>query len=282
MTICIAVAVYDGIVFAADSASSMIGRTQQGQPQITNVYRNGNKVFNLVRGHPLVAMTCGMGNFGRAPIATLSKDLRKLLSNAGNPYSLNLEDYTLRDVATKAQLFFKERFDVIDPKPDNPHTFQYWIGGFGSSSDLHEIWEFKIVNGEASEASRCIEPGDAGLIWSGQPEAVTRLVMGYSPSIGQALVQAGIAEDNVQKLLQAVAPLTQASLVNEAMPIPDAIDLADFLADTTKRFVRFLPGADTVGGEIDIATVTRHERFKWIRRKHYYPAKLNPLEIDHV
>jgi len=50
--------------------------------QITNVYRNGNKVFNLVRGHRLVAMTCGMGNFDRAPIATLTKDLRKLFSSS--------------------------------------------------------------------------------------------------------------------------------------------------------------------------------------------------------
>ena len=67
------------------------------------------------------------------------------------------------------------------------------------------------------------------------------------------------------------------------MPVQDAIELAElFLTETTKSFYRFLPGADIVGGDTDIAVVTRHEGFKWIKRKHYYPAELNPLETDHA
>ena len=66
------------------------------------------------------------------------------------------------------------------------------------------------------------------------------------------------------------------------MPIQDAINLADFLVDVTKRYFAFHPGADIVGGSTDIATVTRHEGFKWIKRKHYYPADLNPRETDHA
>jgi len=66
------------------------------------------------------------------------------------------------------------------------------------------------------------------------------------------------------------------------MPVQDAIDLAQFLVTTTINFTKFLPGANTVGGAVDIATVTRHEGFKWIKRKLYYSAELNPLETDHV
>ena len=65
------------------------------------------------------------------------------------------------------------------------------------------------------------------------------------------------------------------------MPTGDAIALADFLVGTTKQFVHFLRGADTVGGDTDLATITRHEGFKWIRRKHFYPRDLN-LETDHA
>jgi hypothetical protein len=63
--------------------------------------------------------------------------------------------------------------------------------------------------------------------------------------------------------------------VVEAMPIQDAIDLARFLVDTTINFVKFSPGAPTVGGPIDIATITKHEDFKWISRKLYYNINLN-------
>jgi len=66
------------------------------------------------------------------------------------------------------------------------------------------------------------------------------------------------------------------------MPVQDAIDLADFLIETTKRFVRFLPGADTVGGDTDIAVVTKHEGYKWVRRKHYFNSILNPAEVPYA
>ena len=60
------------------------------------------------------------------------------------------------------------------------------------------------------------------------------------------------------------------------MPIQDAIDLAEFLVDLTIKYVRFSAGAQTVGGPIEIAAITKHEKFKWIHRKHYYDADLNP------
>ncbi len=59
------------------------------------------------------------------------------------------------------------------------------------------------------------------------------------------------------------------------MPVQDAINLAEYLVDVTKKYFAFLPGADIVAGDTDIATVTKHEGFKWIRRKHYYSPQFN-------
>ena len=56
----------------------------------------------------------------------------------------------------------------------------------------------------------------------------------------------------------------------------DAIDLAEFLVHAAVMFSRFNVGAPTVGGPIEIAAVTKHEGFKWVRRKHYYSRDLNP------
>ena len=60
------------------------------------------------------------------------------------------------------------------------------------------------------------------------------------------------------------------------MPIQDAIDLAEFFVDTTAMFTRFKRGAGTVGGPTESAAITKHEGFKWVRRKHYYDEALNP------
>jgi hypothetical protein len=60
------------------------------------------------------------------------------------------------------------------------------------------------------------------------------------------------------------------------MPFQDALDLAEFMVDATIKMTRFVPGASIVGGPIELAGITKHEGFKWVRRKHYYSASLNP------
>jgi hypothetical protein len=81
--------------------------------------------------------------------------------------------------------------------------------------------------------------------------------------------------------MTAVRGAVSTPLASDPMPTGDAIALADFLVSVTKQYVHFLNGADTVGGDTDIATVTPHEGFRWIKRKHFYPRDLN-LETDHV
>ncbi|CAN5397067.1 hypothetical protein BH11ARM2_BH11ARM2_10810 [soil metagenome] len=41
-------------------------------------------------------------------------------------------------------------------------------------------------------------------------------------------------------------------------------------------YYRFRPGDNTVGGPIEVAAITKHEGFKWIRRKLYYEREMNP------
>ncbi|MBU1347564.1 MAG: hypothetical protein KKA16_11535 [Alphaproteobacteria bacterium] len=285
MTVCVAVAVHDCIVFAADSASSLVStNSATGESQIINVYDHGDKVFNLVKGLPICAMTCGMGNLGNASIATLAKELRRRLSTPelGDWY-VNPEAYTMEEIAVKARHFlFDERFNALNPPPPAPHSFEFWIGGYGSDFDQqHEIWKLAIVNGVCDPPSKAL-PEDYGWLAGGQPNAVTRLLLGHDQNLRQFLIDNSMPEASADAVMSVIQSNSQAPVVFPNMPTRDAIDLADFLVETTKRFVRFLPGADTVGGETDIAVVTKYEGFKWIRRKHFYPAALNPLETDHA
>jgi len=48
------------------------------------------------------------------------------------------------------------------------------------------------------------------------------------------------------------------------------------MVETTKGFIRFAVGLHkTVGGQTEIAAITKHEGFKWVQRKHFYPPDLN-------
>lgn len=281
MTVCISVKVHDCLVFAADSATSLSGQTRAG-PGIVKVFQHGNKVFNLFKGLPIVAMTCGMGNIGRASIATLAKDFRNELKGSDKNFILDTKNYSIGEVAKKARKFFFEReYQGWASRPQGPHSFEFWVGGYASNGDS-EIWKVQIVNGSSPDPSLVRSANGCGINAAGQPDAFNRLVLGYGNQIGEALKAVGVDEKKIPQVLGVVQKHTQANLWYDSMSVQDAIRLADFLVETTKGFVSFIPGADIVGGDTDIAVVTKHEGFKWIRRKHYYHRDLNPLETDHV
>ncbi len=283
MTICVAVKVHDCIVFAADSASSLVeSGVEGGRALIANVYAHGNKVFNLRKGLPIAAMTCGMGNIGPISIGTLAKDLRNSFCDKNSTLFINKDDYSIEDVATKARsFFFDKHYQKLDSKPIGDHSFQFWIAGNGSGAMHGEIWRIQIVNGECGQPECLAGSDDFDILYDGQPEAINRIVNGYSQFLGNALVDIGLEEEKLDSVLAHIEMHTRAPLISPAMPVQDAIALADFLVDVTKRYVRFLPGADTVGGDTDICVITKHEGFKWVRRKHYFDTRLNPKENVH-
>ena len=120
------------------------------------------------------------------------------------------------------------------------------------------------------------------LVWGGQDKAINRLIHGFDEETVTVLGELGLNQENLLQVISRIKQQCQTPLVDSTMPVQDAINLADFLVDVTKRYFAFLPGANVVGGETDIATVTKHEGFKWIKRKHYYPDHLNQRGLDHV
>ncbi|UFW83110.1 hypothetical protein BjapCC829_24350 [Bradyrhizobium barranii] len=281
MTVCVAACVHDGLVFAADSATSLVGTNGAGVAVIERVYQHGNKVFNLDKRLPVVAMTSGLGAIGNAPIHSLAKDLRREFKKPDSKYHLDVEKYTIEEITQKAHDFLYGEKYAAAPKITGDHSLDFWIGGYSSNSDRHELFKITIENGAATVASLC-QNGECQIFWGGQPNAINRLVIGYDNALVESLRRVGVSDSDLPGLMETIRANTEAPLMHPGMPVQDAIELCNFLVETTKGFVRFLPGADTVGGEIDVAVVTRHERFKWIKRKHYYPWKLNKLETDHV
>jgi hypothetical protein len=60
------------------------------------------------------------------------------------------------------------------------------------------------------------------------------------------------------------------------MPKQELIELAEALVSITAVERKATSDEGTVGGPIDVAFITKHEGFVWIKRKHYFEAPLNP------
>jgi hypothetical protein len=189
----------------------------------------------------------------------------------------------MTEVADRFQTFFyDEHYRPFAEESSQAATGQALllglsVAGYSAHADQPEIYQFEFSPDGCSGPTPVLAD-DTGAQWWGQIEAITRLLNGISSFMPQALINLKLAEgeDAAIALSQSVASEVNVQIVGPAMPIKDAIDLAEFLVRVTIGFVRFCPGHPTVGGPIEIAAVTKHEGFRWVQRKHYFDARLNP------
>lgn len=277
MSVALIINVHDGIILAADSASTLIlgSPPSAGAPiaQVGNVYNNANKIANLHKGEPIGCVTFGSGSIGSASISTLLKDFRKRITEDKKYF--DRESYTLEGLANSLGEFLTAECQKLSPREPQP-TLGIFLGGYSYGAALGERWGINIQNGTCQMLKRLHQADEVGINWGGEGgEAISRLVLGYSQSLPAILEATLKSAKEAEEIMKGVGPRLQAALIFAPMPIQDAIDLAEFLVHTAVQFSKFSPGPQVVGGPIEIAAITKHEGFKWIRRKHYYGLELN-------
>jgi 20S proteasome alpha/beta subunit len=264
MTVLVSVKINDGVVMAADSASSFASGM---------VYHNSRKIVNLREGLPIGAMVTGAGGIGNESIDTLLKDLRQRYSGrdpAHADWTLDPNDYSLRDTAASLRRFLFEEKSLAQGLP-------VWtkvrICGYSANRPLAEVWEVSLM-GETCPAPVCIQSEqEFGLRWDGEYEALDRLVFGLGTRFNESATQHGLSSEQAAELRARLVPDLYELLFLEAMPIQDAIDLGRYLVETTIGFVRYaVSRPKTVGGVIEVAAITKHEGFQWVHRRDTAPG----------
>jgi hypothetical protein len=71
----------------------------------------------------------------------------------------------------------------------------------------------------------------------------------------------------IKKLWEIQQQSSEYSTIYESLSLQDAVDLAEFYIQTTAGFQRFSNMIPNVGGDVDIALITRYSGFKWIKCK---------------
>ena len=283
LTIAIVIQVNDGVVLASDSASTLMVQDPSGAESIANVYNNANKIFNLLKGLPIGAMTYGMGSIGASSISTLTKDLRRRFSGedrAHIQWALNREEFTVEEVAKRAREFlYDEHYLALGSAAPHTQPLGFVVTGYSAGAQLSETWLIEIKDGKCAPPALLMGQGVTNAYAGGDPELFNRVVNGYSSKLPGALKKLGASDIELQQVMSAIDREVFTPLLEPPMPIQDAIDLAEFLASATSMFTRFKRGAPTVGGPIEIAVITKHEHFKWVKRKHYFDDTLNPRGV---
>lgn len=278
MTIAISIKINNGVVLAADSASTILGKNSQGNIAVINVYENANKVFNLYKGLPIGAITWGSGSIGQAAVETLVKDFRHKIHLS--EYNFDRETYTIESLAISfCKFIYEDNYlkNYPETSPIKPNL-GFMICGYSARKDFAEEYRINIVDGKCEGPQLVRGEDQIGMTWNGEIEAIIRLYYGHSANFPQILKSLGVPDNQISPAMTVIRKKSELPFVVPYMPVQDAIDLAIFLVDTTIKFMRFIPGPPVVAGNIDVAAITKHEGFKWVRRKHYYDIKLNPKE----
>jgi hypothetical protein len=264
MSIIVSVKINDGVVMAADSATTFFKDTGEAFQS----YEHANKIVNLVKGLPIGVMTCGSGGVGSASIDTLLKDLRACLSQEASN-ALDEKNYTMENVAARVKNFFNERAIAANFKA----FLILRICGYSAGRPLPEVWQVGFNGGQSFGPFSVQLEEDVGPRWNGEEEALNRLIIGVASALGEAVVKEGVlTKEQLDAALPKLYPHILEPLIMNAAPIQDAIDLARYMVETTKGFVRFsIKRAKTVGGVVEIAAITKHEGFRWVQRKVVIP-----------
>lgn len=274
MSIAVCVKIHDGVVIASDSASTLVGlQPEIGQILVMNVYNNANKIFNIVKGLPIGVITWGAGSIGAMSIETVMKNARDEITSGKT--RIIRDNYTIEEVAEKMRRyvydkFYEPAFAESTMKPE----LAFMIVGYSSKGESPEVWQVTI-KADGTDPQKLRDSNSSGVNWGGEVEAITRIIKGYGGRLPQLLTELGVPENLIEDTIAKFDQAMEIPVAGDGMPIQDAIDLAEFLVQLTIHFSRFIPGAPTVGGSVEIASITKHEGFKWIRRKLYYSTQLN-------
>lgn len=91
--------------------------------------------------------------------------------------------------------------------------------------------------------------------------------------VGENLLSALMTAINKHKWEQNINPVLDAV---EFLPKEELAAMAESLVNLTSFKRRVTLDAETVGGPIDVAVISKGDGFIWVKRKHYFEAEMNP------
>jgi hypothetical protein len=121
-------------------------------------------------------------------------------------------------------------------------------------------------------------------IFSNYPDILLNHIPGLTPSAKSKAADKtkAVSKDILKKFREEFEQFRHKTFVNpivstvSVLPKDELAAMAETLVSLTSFKRRFSFDAETVGGPVDVAILSKGDGFVWIRRKHYFKAELNP------
>lgn len=285
----------------------------QRRETIINIFGNVNKLFQI-KDYPIGAIISGLGQMGDDTFDDLFDEFESSIPSHNKP-GKGKQAQTVVEVVNELTDFLKIRYSKAFPEKKNkkPKTppLELLIGGYSKGQKKGELFRIGFPEGKNEK----INDSDNiyAMAIGGQGDAIDRFIRGYTEPIANYIINQvsdqwqkalmmvhkntinktikyfenkGIEipkriKDGIPKIkqvqmgLEVNLPTMTYNIEFRHMSLQDAVDFAMFLTTVTYGRQRFVSGIPTVGGKVNLATITRKEGFKF-----HTPQEINVTAIN--
>jgi hypothetical protein len=287
----------EGLVLAADSrVTLMAGQPMPGGMQMLPVFfDNATKLLSLDRGSLLHLdrsggadigiVTYGAGTIGEHEPRTahsylpeLEQHLRKRPKARGTKgvgvaqprATTRTRRLTVKQTAAEIGKFFNQQWRKAK-MPEGADHLVFLVAGYDEGDPYGRVFEVSVPNAVAPVE---LNAGGFGISWGGITFYAERLLSGIAPrAIEIATDQLSLTEEQADALVQRWKSELHLPIPYPLLPLQDCVDLATFLVKMTSDVMTWTIGIQGVGGEIDVATITRTNGFEPVQQKTVHPRR---------
>lgn len=281
MTIAACFVSADGVVFGADSTTTMpVADRTQTPAQAVHHYNFAQKIFEIGENASLGLVMWGLGNLKSTSYRTLIARFAKLTTACHQP--------SVQAVAQRWADFFWNEYSAIfateraearrlaektqrtaEEEKALRELIQSLSGGFcigGCLPHDHVPEAYEILYFPSDEASRPPEKLQTGTtrFW-GCPNIVQRVLFGADESFFQAILDSGKWAGSPGELFELLRPHCLGQPFD--LPIREAIDWVHASIYTTIKTMKFSHLAPYCGGPVEVSVITSDRPFRWVRHK---------------
>jgi len=264
MTIAAALLTHEGLVLGSDSATTVFGVGDDGEPRVIGSVTGTQKLFQLGLTRSCGVLLVGQGAFGSRSYRDLLTEFDLQLGEATPPLASELPHMLFEFVQER----WKAEAKKIGTDPKILPDTNLIVGGSG---DGETQCSFARVRLNAQGGQRSIdvftEPGRFTL--DGCPSAAHRLIYGVDDNTLRLLVDSGVLseEQAVRAVDVVMGPNRFRAAPYPWLPLRDGLDYVHFLIFASIKYYKFIGGPPPCGGKVELASVTTDRGFRWVTHK---------------
>lgn len=295
-----------GIVLATDSRQSYRnkkGMARIGSDTASKLFQLNKRIGCAVSGIAFLSSAEGIKNISvfidefkrieeveQLNVEEMANKLHEFFNSKYNWKTelLNLKKQIIKDLQNKGlQLIgnfgekdegiltfkFKDKLNKEQQGIGGVDKINILVGGF-NQDESHQVFVCNIPGKIDKKRDSKVRGIEFGASWIGQTDVASRVVLGWDGRIlALPFIQKAISELGKEQVVKQLRGL-EYQISWGTMTLQDAIDFCILVIRTTEAIQRFSDGVTMdpgdipgVGGEIDLAIITRDKGFVWIKKK---------------